>query len=112
MEESIGQKYCGPRENPTTKAYCNVWDWDQLRMVKVKGTARLFPSEEDRELLILAQFADYLSLEVRAITVNDNELLIGVLTDSEEDGALFLVHVPFSLCKALTDCRTIQHSRL
>jgi hypothetical protein len=81
-------------------------------MVKVKGTARLFPPEEDRELLILGQFADYLSPEVRAITVDDNELLIGGLTDPEEDDALFLVHVPFSLFQTLTDCRTIQHSRL
>ncbi|KAJ5761682.1 hypothetical protein N7533_003721 [Penicillium manginii] len=83
---SEGQKYCGPSENPTTKAHCNIWDWDQLQMVKVKGNARLLPPEEDRELLILAQFADYLSPEVRAITVDDNELLIGVLTDPEERG--------------------------
>ncbi|CAG8065458.1 unnamed protein product [Penicillium salamii] len=36
---SEGQNYHGPSENPTTQTYCNVWDWDQLRMIKVKGTA-------------------------------------------------------------------------
>jgi hypothetical protein len=56
---SVGQGYFGPRENPTTETHCNVWDWDQLRLIKVKGTAKLFPSQEDVETSILAQFADF-----------------------------------------------------
>lgn len=32
-------------------------------MVKVKGTAKLFPPDEDVEVPIFAQFADYLSPE-------------------------------------------------
>ncbi|KAJ5188679.1 hypothetical protein N7491_004999 [Penicillium cf. griseofulvum] len=109
---SEGQNYRGPSEKPTTETYCNVWDWDQLRMVKVKGTAKLFPPEEDRELSILARFADYLSPEVRAITVDDDGLLTGVSTDLEEDDTLFLAYIPFSLCESLGNCRTIQYSKL
>jgi hypothetical protein len=44
-------------------------------MIKVKGTAKLFPPDEDVEIPILAQFADYLSPEVCAITVDDDGLL-------------------------------------
>ncbi|KAJ5245358.1 hypothetical protein N7489_005454 [Penicillium chrysogenum] len=106
---SEGQNYCGPSENPTTETCCNVWDWDQLRMVKVKGTAKLFPPEEDRELSILARFADYLSPEVRAITVDDDGLLTGVSTNPEEDDTLFLAYIPFPLCGSLADC---LHSKL
>ena len=81
-------------------------------MVKVKGTAKLFPPEEDRELSILARFADYLSPEVRAITVDDDGLLTGVSTNPEEDDTLFLAYIPFPLCGSLADCRTIQYSKL
>ncbi|CAG8948069.1 unnamed protein product [Penicillium salamii] len=109
---SEGQNYFGPREIPTTQSYCNVWDWDQLRMIKVKGTAKLFPPEEDRELSIIARLADYLSPEVSAITVDDDGLLTGVSTDPEEDDTLFFAYVPFSLCESLVDCRTIQYSKL
>ncbi|KAJ5516957.1 hypothetical protein N7527_008517 [Penicillium freii] len=69
---SEGQGYFGPRENPATETHCNVWDWDQLRWTKVKGTAKLFPPGEDVGTSGLAQFADYLSPEVRAITVDDD----------------------------------------
>ncbi|CAG8195598.1 unnamed protein product [Penicillium olsonii] len=93
-------------------AYCNVWDWDQLRMVKVKGTAKLFPPEEDRELSVLAQFSDYLSPEVRAVIVDDDGLLTGVSTNPKEDDTLFLAYIPFSLCQSLAGCRTIQYSKL
>ncbi|KAJ5143656.1 uncharacterized protein N7515_002443 [Penicillium bovifimosum] len=81
---SEGQGYFGPRENPATQTHCNVWDWDQLRLIKVKGTAKLFPPQEDVETSILAQFADYLSPEVRAITVDDDGLLTGVSTDRKK----------------------------
>ncbi|KAJ5473418.1 hypothetical protein N7475_002984 [Penicillium sp. IBT 31633x] len=86
---SDGQSYCGPSEDPTTETYCNVWDWDQLRMVKVKGIAKLFPPKGDRELSILAQFADYLTPEVCAITVDDDGLLTGFSTDPEEEDTPF-----------------------
>lgn len=109
---SEGQNYRGPSEKPTTETYCNVWDWDQLRMIKVKGTANLFPREEDRELSILARFADYLSAEVRAITVDDDGLLTEVSTDQEEDDTLCLAYIPFSLCESLSNCRTVQYSNL
>ncbi|KAJ5443048.1 hypothetical protein N7445_004799 [Penicillium cf. griseofulvum] len=82
---SEGQGYFGPRETPATETHCDVWDWDQLRWIKVKGTAKLFPPGEDSETSVLAQFADYLSPEVRAITVDDDGLLTGVSTDPEED---------------------------
>ena len=55
-------------------------------MVKVKGTVKLFPLDEDIEVLVMAQFADYLSPKVRVITVGNDGLLAGVSTDLEEDG--------------------------
>ncbi|KAJ5617361.1 hypothetical protein N7537_002475 [Penicillium hordei] len=109
---SEGQGYFGPRENPLTEAHCNVWDWDRLCMVKVKGTAKLFPPDEDVEVPILAQFADYLSPEVRAVTVDDDGLLAGVSTDPEEDDTPFVAYIPFSVAESLADCRTIQYSKL
>jgi hypothetical protein len=62
---SDGGAYFGPAENPKTEAFLNLWDWDQLRMVKLKGTAKIFPPDEGHEIQIFAQFADYLSPEVR-----------------------------------------------
>ncbi|KAJ5333668.1 uncharacterized protein N7506_007451 [Penicillium brevicompactum] len=109
---SEGQGYFGPREDPVTETHCNVWDWDQLRLIKVKGTAKLFPPEEDVETSILAQFADYLSPEVRAITVNDDGLLTGVSTDPEEDDTFFIGYLPLSLCQLLADCPTIYLPQL
>ncbi|KAJ5352686.1 hypothetical protein N7452_001660 [Penicillium brevicompactum] len=109
---SEGQGYFGPREDPVTETHCNVWDWDQLRLIKVKGTAKLFPPEEDVETSILAQFADFLSPEVRAITVNDDGLLTGVSTDPEEDDTFFIGYLPLSLCQSLADCPTIYLSQL
>ncbi|KAJ5355612.1 hypothetical protein N7517_010221 [Penicillium concentricum] len=61
---SEGQGYFSPRERPITETHYNVWDWDQLRLIKVKGTAKFFPPDEDVENSILAQFADNLSPEV------------------------------------------------
>ncbi|CAI7596791.1 unnamed protein product [Penicillium glandicola] len=109
---SEGQGYFGPRERPTTETHCNVWDWDQLRLIKVKGTAKLFPPDEDVENSILAQFADYLSPEVRAITVDDGGLLTGVSIDPGEDDTPFVAYIPFSLCPSLADCSTIYFSQL
>ncbi|KAJ5946185.1 hypothetical protein N7454_003024 [Penicillium verhagenii] len=109
---SEGQGYFGPRENPLTESHCNVWDWDRLRMVKVKGTAKLFPPDEDLEIPILAQFANYLSPEVLAVTVDDDGLLAGVSTDPEEDDTPFVAYLPISIVESLTDCRKIQYSKL
>ncbi|KAJ5179216.1 hypothetical protein N7492_002426 [Penicillium capsulatum] len=109
---SEGQGYFGPRDNPTTETHCNVWDWDQLRMVKVKGTAKLFPPEVETEILVFAQFADLLSPEIHAITVNDDGLLTGVSTDPEEDNTMFTGYLSFSNVESLADCRTIQYFKL
>lgn len=79
-------------------------------MIKIKGSAKLFPPEEDIELSILAQFADYLSLEIRAITVDDDGLLTGVSTNPEEDDTLYVAYLPLSIVGA--DCHTIQYSEL
>lgn len=43
---SKGQGYFGSRENPKTETHCSVWDWDQLRLMKVKGTVKIFPPDE------------------------------------------------------------------
>lgn len=81
-------------------------------MVKVKGSAKLFPPEEDREVSIFARFADHLSPEVRAVTVDDDGLLAEVWIDPEDDETLFLAYLPFSLCESLANCQTIQFSEL
>jgi len=109
---SEGQSYFGSSENSKTVTHCNVWDWDQLRMIKVKGTARLFPPDEDVEVPILARFADYLSPEVRAVTVDDEGLICEVSTDQEEDDTMFIGYLPFSTTESLHDCRIIQYSKL
>lgn len=109
---SEGQAYFGAMENPQTEVECNVWDWDQPRMIKVKGTAKLLRPEEDAEVPILAQLMDYLSPEVRAITVDDDGLLTGVSTNPEEEQDDFVAYLPLSMVGSLADCRTIQHSKL
>ncbi|EKV09908.1 hypothetical protein PDIG_27960 [Penicillium digitatum PHI26] len=81
-------------------------------MIKIKGTAKLFPPEGDVELSILAPLADYLSPEVRAITVDDDGLLAEVSTDPEEDDTMFMAYPPLSLCESLSNCRTVQYSKL
>lgn len=109
---SEGQGYFGPRENPLTEAHCNVWDWDRLRMVKIKGTAKLFPPDEDIEIPIMAEFADFLSPEVRAVTVDDDGLLAGVSADPEDDDTPFVAYPPISAVESLADCRRVQYSTL
>ncbi|KAJ5952942.1 uncharacterized protein N7479_011355 [Penicillium vulpinum] len=81
-------------------------------MIKVKGTAKVFPPDGDKELLILAPLADSLSPEVRAITVDDDGLLTEVSTDPEDDETDFIAYPPISLCGSLADCRTVQHAKL
>ena len=109
---SEGQCYFGPDDYPRTETHCNVWDWDRLRMVKVKGTAKLFPPDEDVEIPIFAPLADYLSSEVRAITVDDDGFLTGLSTDPEEDDTLFVAYIPFAMAESLAGCPTVQYSKL
>jgi len=109
---SDGQAYFGSSENPETVTYCNVWDWDQLRMIKVTGTVKLFPLDEDVEIQILAQFADFLSPEVRAVTVDDEGLISEVSTDLEQDDTVFIGYLHFSTIGSLHDCSVIQYSKL
>ncbi|KAL5339675.1 hypothetical protein BJX70DRAFT_407981 [Aspergillus crustosus] len=80
---SEGQGYFGRRENPVTGTHCNVWDWDQLRLIKVG-----------------------------AITVDDDGLLTGVSTDPEGDDTFFIGYLPLSICQSLADCPTIRFSQL
>ncbi|KAJ5714110.1 uncharacterized protein N7483_011291 [Penicillium malachiteum] len=81
-------------------------------MVKIKGTAKLFKEDQDIELSIFAPFADYLSPEVRSITVDDDGLLIGVSTDSGEDNSPYVAYPPLAICDTLSYCRKIQKSEL
>ncbi|KAH7396168.1 hypothetical protein BKA66DRAFT_438126 [Pyrenochaeta sp. MPI-SDFR-AT-0127] len=109
---SEGQCYFGPREDPRTEAHCSVWDWDQLRMVKVKGSAKLFPAYEDVEVPVLAKFADSLLPEVRAVTVDKDGLLSDISTDPEEDDTEFVPYLPLSEVESLADARTVKYSKL
>ncbi|KAI0401418.1 hypothetical protein F4802DRAFT_580738 [Xylaria palmicola] len=109
---SEGQCYFGRHDDPTAPAFCNIWDWDQLRMIKLNGTVKIFPPEEDLEVPILARFADLLSPQVCAVTLDDDGLICEISTDPDEDDTLFLAHIPFSAVESLHDCRTIQYSKL
>lgn len=109
---SEGQSYFGSSEDPQTMTHCNVWDWDQLRMIKVKGTAKLFPPDEDVEVLILAQFADFLSPKVCAVTIDDEGLISEVSTDLEEDDTMFIGYIPFSTAESLQGSPKIHYSKL
>lgn len=109
---SDGGAYFGPSDDPQTETHCNIWDWDQLRMIKIKGKANLFPLYGAKEAATLAQFADYLSVEVRAVTVDDDGLLSGVSTDPQEDETMFTAYPPLSAVESLVDCRIIQYSKL
>lgn len=60
----------------------------------------------------MAQFADFLSPEVRAVTVDENGLLAGVSTDPEEDDTPFVAYPPISVVGSLADCRRVQYSKL
>lgn len=44
---SEGQSYFGSSDNPITETHCNVWDWNQLGMINLKGLAKLSPPDED-----------------------------------------------------------------
>ncbi|RAL62671.1 hypothetical protein DID88_004514 [Monilinia fructigena] len=109
---SEGQKYFGSPDNPKTKFQCNIWDWDQLRIIKIKGTANLFTSDEYKEIPILAQFADYLSPEIRAVEIDDDGRICGVSKELGEDESWFVPYPPFSIAKSLAGCRTVKHSQL
>lgn len=61
---------------------------------------------------MLAQFADYLSPEVHAVSVDDDGLLSGVSSDPEEDDTPFVAYLPISIVESLADCRTIRYSKL
>ncbi|KAI1262373.1 hypothetical protein F5Y18DRAFT_430270 [Xylariaceae sp. FL1019] len=109
---SEGQCYMGSRENPRTKAYCNVWDWDQRRMIKIKGTAQIFPPDEDLEVPLLAGFVDYLAPQVQAVSVDNDGLITQVSTDPEEDDTEHIGYLPFSMVESLHGCRTVWYSQL
>ncbi|KAJ5386917.1 kinase-like domain-containing protein [Penicillium cosmopolitanum] len=67
---------------------------------------------KDIEVPILAQFADYLSPEVRAVTVDEDGLLVGVSTDPEEDDTPCFAYIPLSAAGSLANYGTIQYSKL
>lgn len=79
--------------------------------INVKGRAKLFPPDKNIENSVLAQFADYLSPEVRTITVDDDGLLAGVSINPEEDETLCIGYIPFSLCQSLAHHTTIYFSQ-
>lgn len=108
---SDGGIYFGVAEDPNTEAFLNVWDWDQLRMIKLKGTAKIFPPDEGYETQILAQFADYLSPEVCTVTFDDDGLITTVSTDRDEDETIFVPYFPFATIPSLADCHIIQYSK-
>ncbi|APA08479.1 hypothetical protein SS1G_02174 [Sclerotinia sclerotiorum 1980 UF-70] len=110
---AIHSKSCaGADDDPRSISVTNIWDWDQLRMIKIKGFLTNLPAEEEVERSILAQFADYLSPEVRAVQLDPDGLIYGVSLDPEENETSFVPYPPFSIVKSLAGCRTIKHSQL
>lgn len=53
------QAYFGPVDDLAAECYCSLWDWDQLRLIKVQGTAKFFPLEDDADTSIFAHYLDY-----------------------------------------------------
>lgn len=98
--------------HPRVEAYFEVWDFDRLRSIRLKGTSKLFQIEQNVELEVMARFADHLSSEIRAVTVDDDGMITEVSTDPKEDGTHFVAYLPFSIVESLADCRTIQKSKL
>ncbi|KAL3469309.1 kinase-like domain-containing protein [Aspergillus californicus] len=90
----------------------SVWDWDRLQVVNLRGTAKVFPLDEDLEVQTLANLADHLSPKVYAISVDDDGLLTGASTDLEDDRSLFIAYLPLSMCPSLASCRTVLYSQL
>ncbi|KAJ5693261.1 hypothetical protein N7462_002684 [Penicillium macrosclerotiorum] len=114
---SSSQVYFGLSEIPGVETHWDVWDWNQLRLIKIKGTNNILPPDADVELRVSSQFADYLSPTVCAITVDDDGLLTGISTDIEDDDTNFIAYLPFSVLTSLencriADCRTIKYSEL
>ncbi|KAL4955374.1 hypothetical protein BDW69DRAFT_193246 [Aspergillus filifer] len=91
------QSYYGRSENPKTEAHCRVWDWDQLRLIKIKGTAKVLRPEEEVQVSVVQRFIDYLSPDVHAITLDDDGLLTGLSTDPEDDDTPYLPYLPLSM---------------
>ena len=81
-------------------------------MVTIHDTAKRFPPEADAEVEIFAQYADLLSPTVRAITVDDDGLLVGISTDPKDDCTPFVPYFRYSTLDSLADCRTIRYSKL
>ncbi|KAJ5638726.1 hypothetical protein N7528_001116 [Penicillium herquei] len=108
----LSQAYFGDLDDPATECHCNIWDWDQLRLIKVKGTSKFFPPEDDAETSIFAPYLDYLSPEVREINIDKDGLLTGISTDPDIDETEFTAYMPFSLCEHLANCHNIYFSQL
>ncbi|KAJ5715866.1 uncharacterized protein N7483_013047 [Penicillium malachiteum] len=108
----LSQAYFGDVDDPATECHCNLWDWDQLRFIKIKGPSKFFPPEDDAETSIFAQSLDYLSPDVREITIDSDGLLTGVSTDPDVDETAFAAYMPFSLCEHLVNCPKIYFSQL
>lgn len=90
----------------------DFFDWDQRRMLTIKGTVVQFPLFEDKEPPVIAQHIYNLSPKVCAFTVDKDGLLIGVSTDEEDDPTPFIPYLRFSDVKPLAGCRTITYSKL
>lgn len=101
--------YFGSEDWPKEETECSVWDWDQLRLIKMKGMNMIFDPEAERfhERRILAPIIDYLSPNVCAITVDEKGLISELSTDLEDDDSFFLAHHPFSTTTSLHKCRVI-----
>ncbi|KAJ5718594.1 hypothetical protein N7488_004240 [Penicillium malachiteum] len=106
--EPLSQAYFGDVDDPATECHCNLWDWDQLRLIKVK----FFSPEDDAETSIFARYWHYLSPEVRQITIDKDGLLTGISTDPDIDETEFTAYMPFSFCEHLANCPKIYFSQL
>ncbi|KAL3421445.1 hypothetical protein PVAG01_07890 [Phlyctema vagabunda] len=102
----------GDPEDPKTTVHSKIWDWDQLRSIKITGTAKIFPWVSNEELEFLGHFMDFLSPEVRSVSVDDDRLITELTTDPKEDGSLVTPYPRLSTVETLAGCHTIQFSKL
>ncbi|KAL9072452.1 MAG: hypothetical protein Q9157_005098 [Trypethelium eluteriae] len=89
-----------------------IIDWDQRRWYAVKGSPKLLPDDDTKEIDVLKRHIDQLARNVYSITVDDEGLLVSVSTNPEEDPTL-ITHFPrYATAPSLQDCSTVKLSSL
>lgn len=89
----------------------HVWDWDQLRMVKLKGTAKIFPPGEGTRFKFWPDSPTPYRRKFAQLPLT----IMGSLLESPQSRTKMTLSVshsfPFSSVPSLADCHIIQYSK-